>query len=100
MKPGLCNIVTRVYQNYSLLPDELHEKSGKESILDVTVIEVEIRNEWNSILTSIAKKYINFEFDPNNSYSLLRRILPREEEFTEDMHAHLKKGYCTYLHFI
>jgi hypothetical protein len=84
MESSLWNFISSICQNYDLLPDDLYEKSRKESKIDTALLEAELEKELNEILSSIAKRYTKFKFDCNDSYSLLRRILPREGEFTED----------------
>src|SRR5215469_11681754 len=83
MNSDLCNVILSICENHSLLPDDLHEKSAKESIINLTVREQEITKELDTIFSSIAKKYKKFQFDHDNSYLLLRRILPREREMAD-----------------
>lgn len=90
MTCGLRKIISSICQSHNLLPDDLHEKSGKESTIKPTAIEEEITKEFDGLLSSIAKKYNKFQFDRDNSHSILRRILPKEGEFTEEI-SHLNE---------
>lgn len=67
MESSLCNVISSIYQNYDLLPDDLHEKSRKESKIDMALLEAELGKELNEILSSIAKSYTKFKFDCNDS---------------------------------
>ena len=65
MNSDLCNVISSICESHNLLPDDLHEKSAKESSINLTVIEQEITKELDSLFSSISKKYRNFQFDPS-----------------------------------
>lgn len=83
MKSKLCKVISSVHDDYAILPDLLHEKSKKNCVIDLSVLEGNAENDLNCVMLLINKKDNTFKFSKNDLHVFLRRILPREKEFTE-----------------
>jgi hypothetical protein len=84
MQSMICRVISSFSEDYALLPNDLYEKSRNGMTISLTALEQEARNELDDLLDAAYGKFGIFDFDCDHQYSLLRRVLPRQEEFVED----------------
>jgi hypothetical protein len=82
-KSKLIEVLNFSYNELSSLsPDQIYEKANQNYLIDVKEISVIIENDL-LLAAEIMNKHGKWHFDNRDPYIWLRRILERQDEFTE-----------------
>jgi hypothetical protein len=84
MSSKLSDYISQSCGECDVLPDLLFVKVVGGFQIDLSQIQLKIKDDESRVVSSIAAKNPKLKIDHKDHYSMLRKILPREQEFTEE----------------
>jgi hypothetical protein len=87
----ICNFIQDVGKEVNILPDDLYYKCAN-FVIDISRANEVTNIEFDRLVDQLNEKGYHTKIDCNDTYSLLRRVLPNDQEFIEQ-DASLKKAF-------
>ena len=79
----VCRVITNLKAQLDVSPDDLYSNSATFEI-KIESIRDDLNNEFNDLQEGIKNKGHDIQVDCNDTYSYLKRILTRDQEYTEN----------------